>query len=108
MSRPRSSREFLEIWKRYRDAADLADGYYLTVSQVAFLLVIRQRDMTMSEVSEALGLHSSSVTRTRAPLVREGLVETKVDRRDLRSTIVSITRNGEHTLRAMFKEDANG
>ena len=76
----------------------------VTASQGYTLLVIPETgSMTMNELSEAMGLANSTMTRMVDNLVRKGLIYRKPDDDDRRVVRVSLAAQGLSTRRTMEK-----
>jgi len=77
----------------------------LTVSQGYTLLTFHpQEAVSMSDLSESMGLANSTMTRMVDQLVRRGLVQRKPDDRDRRVILVGLTSKGREVRSALEME----
>ncbi len=86
---------------------EIETTFGLTSARVFTLLAFNSREiMKMKELSEALSLTSSTMTRMIDNLVKEGLVERGHEPRDRRLVIVKLTNEGKrltHSIK-VYKE----
>ncbi|MEL7099005.1 MAG: MarR family transcriptional regulator [Pseudomonadota bacterium] len=86
------------ISQRY-DTALAAHG--LTIGQFSMLAALAGAGrMTVSQLSQLMGLEQSATSRGLMPLVRDGLVFSRPARRDGRVRVVSLTKGGTLRLNA--------
>lgn len=77
----------------------------VTASQgYAVLTLPREGSLSMYELSEAIGITGSTMTRIVDPLVNKGLVQRKTDDEDRRIVRVSLTEQGR-TLRLTLEKE---
>jgi DNA-binding MarR family transcriptional regulator len=76
--------------------AEIAGDYDLSLVQTRLLGVLRDREPTMNELGQHLGLDKSSITGLVSRAQRRGLVARTVSATDRRVVRVSITDAGRH------------
>lgn len=64
------------------------------------VLLIGHREMSISELAEALGAERTTLTRNLAPLESKGWIAIRVDERDSRARLVTVTAKGRKAVAA--------
>ncbi|WP_051569379.1 MarR family winged helix-turn-helix transcriptional regulator [Alkaliphilus transvaalensis] len=72
----------------------------------ALMTILEKEKITMNDLSERIGLNTSTMTRIINNLVRDGYVERDSDQQDRRIVIVKLTESGKEAAREL-KEDIN-
>jgi DNA-binding MarR family transcriptional regulator len=101
-----AQRKISEFIKNYELCDQLcATQFNVTVSQSATLLALPQEgNLTMSEVSQAMGLATSTMTRMIDQLVEKGFVQRTADPDDRRIVRVGLTPQGQQLSASLEKE----
>jgi DNA-binding MarR family transcriptional regulator len=79
----------------------------LSLTQLRALAILRDREPTMAQLADYLGLERSSVSGLMDRAVRRGLAQRTASREDARSVHVSLTAEG-HRLGAELAEQVAG
>lgn len=101
-----AQRKISEFIKNYELCDQLcAAQFNVTVSQSATLLALPQEgNLSMNEVSQAMGLATSTMTRMIDQLVEKGLVQRTADPDDRRIVRVGLTSKGQQLRASLEKE----
>ena len=74
----------------------------VTIPQCHVLMELdKQENITLNELSERVGLDKSTVSRTVETLVNGGMIERTIPRSNRRTTMISLTREGESTCKTI-------
>jgi len=96
------------LTQEFRKIQELRKDYDRTGFDILILLASRKR-MRPSDIAAALQLNPSSITRRMQSLLQEELVSAEIDPSDQRSSLITLTLNGEKALERYFVRsvDAN-
>ncbi|GEM_PF-6433485 len=94
--------------QEFRKIQELRKDYDRTGFDILILIASRKR-IRPSDIAAALQLNPSSITRRMQSLLQEGLVSAEIDPSDQRSSLITLTLNGEKALESYFirSVDAN-